>query len=840
MPSIVIRSCLFVAFLSATVAGKSLSAKANLPLPQPVPKATQWGYHPVDDEESPVNPPGFTWLPGKDIVTWELAVAERHENEKAEIVHRVKDLAMITYTPPIVFKPGNYVWKYRGFDKNKKPTVWSKERRFTIGANAALMPLPPREELLGRIPKSHPRLFVRPEWIDRYRELAKNELKTEYLALVKRCNDIVKKPPKTTEPALYKDKSKWKDEADTWWGNRVKTIAVLESAATLAFVWQIGQDERYAKLAKELLMKAAEWDPVGATGYRYNDEAGMPYAYHFSRTYTFLNAYLSEEERAKCREVMTIRGKEMYKHLYPRHLDSPYASHSNRAWHFLGELGVVFHGEIPEADDWLWFAVNVFYTHYPVWCDSDGGWHEGVSYWNSYQSRFVYWADVMRATFGISAFDKPYYKKVGYYAMYLLPPGTIGGGFGDLANDYRSSTVAPLVEIFGRQSGNPHWLWYAEKHRLTPPVNYYTFIRKAARFVDGPAAKASSSTAVQTTPPTDIPASSLFAGTGLAFLNTNLLDAKDNVQVIFKSSPFGLQSHGYEANNSFFFSAWNENLLTNSGRRDIYGSPHHAKWMWSTRSCNNITVDGIGQMPHYAGGDGRITFFETHKDFDVVVGETADLYRAPKDAEEYPQGKVLDRYTRTLVFLKPDTILVHDRLAATKPATFEYWLHARLPFQPIETYFPGYKSKANDELFAKWCKGFDLFSEETPAKLAPLLDQHHLAVRVDKVACDVTFLLPKSLKMTQTNQYDPNMSGRRKPIREWHVCATTPEKAKDMEFLMLARAWKVADRDEVPAISAECAQTNQWVDIRVHCTDGREATVRISNDVKTKPSVSIQ
>ena len=40
---------------------------------------------------------------------------------------------------------------------------------------------------------------------------------------------------------------------------------------------------------------AATWNPRGATGYRYNDEAGMPFAYHFSRAYTFLHPLLSEE-----------------------------------------------------------------------------------------------------------------------------------------------------------------------------------------------------------------------------------------------------------------------------------------------------------------------------------------------------------------------------------------------------------------------------------------------------------------------------------------------------------------------------------------------------------------
>jgi len=71
--------------------------------------------------------------------------------------------------------------------------------------------------------------------------------------------------------------------------------------------------------------------------------------------------------------MMKIRGDEMYRHLYPRHLWRPYASHSNWAWHFLGEIGIAFAGEVEGAKDWVWFAANVFFNVYPVWSDDDGG-----------------------------------------------------------------------------------------------------------------------------------------------------------------------------------------------------------------------------------------------------------------------------------------------------------------------------------------------------------------------------------------------------------------------------------------------------------------------------------
>lgn len=95
----------------------------------------------------------------------------------------------------------------------------------------------------------------------------------------------------------------------------------------------------------------------------------------------------------------------MLRDLYPKHFWNPYDSHNTRAWHFLGEVGVAFLDEIDAADDWVWFAANVFFNVHPSWSDDDGGWHQGASYWRSYLERFTWWADVMRVAMGINAFE---------------------------------------------------------------------------------------------------------------------------------------------------------------------------------------------------------------------------------------------------------------------------------------------------------------------------------------------------------------------------------------------------------------------------------------------------
>ena len=789
-------------------------------------RSGEWGYSPTDGQTTAATPPSFVWRPTARVVQWELVV----QNSAQQDFYRIDDWAFNVHSPPIVFPPGKYSWRYRGFDNEGTATNWSQTRTFEIPDTARPMPLPKRNELLSRIPTAHPRIFVRPEGIERLRQLAQDELNAEYRELVRRCENLLRNPPDSSEPPLYIAGSFNAAERDTWWGNRVRTINVLENAALLAFVWNLDGNERFAELSKKLFLDALEWDPVGATGFRYNDEAGMPYNYHFSRAYTFLNSLLTEEEKERCREVMKVRGDEMYRHLYPRMFWTPYESHNNRAWHFLGEIGLAFHGEIPEAADWVWFAMNNFYATYPVWSDDDGGWHEGLLYWESYQIRFCWWADAMNAAFGISAFDKPYYSQIGFYPLYYTPPGRVGTILGDRWTNATSRNWLELIDIVAMQSGNPYWRWYVDAHpNFRPPSNYYTFIRKAAA-LDRESGEAK--------PPTDLPTARWFRGTGQVVMNTNLLDATENVQILFKSAPapFGAHSHGYEAQNSYIFSAWNEDLLINTGWYDLYGSPHHAGWVWSTRSVNNITVDGIGQLPRSNQAIGEIVQFEHHPDYDIVVGDAPMAYRATNNPD-YPDGTVLEQYRRSIVFVKPDLVIVHDRLKAVRPATFEYWLHAKNPVQPLEVWFPDGKSAVNDTVFADWLKGtFETTPVNTPEAvelIAPLTELRNLGIRVDKVAARLDVLLPESLEITQTNQYDPNPDPQpRFAGRDWHIVAKTPVKQPEAEFLLVIRPWKVAETEAVPQTDVTWKRDGNELVLEA-IVDGKVRTVRLGGEKVT-------
>jgi len=708
-------------------------------------RAGEWGFRPADGSVSARTPPSFSWRPQAGARRYELQASR--DAAFSHVDYEAVNLDLSVHCPARTFEPGAWAWRFRAVDAEGRRSAWSRVRRFEIASDAVPFPLPPREELLARVPREHPRLFVRPERLPALRAAAAGPSAEAFARLVKRCDALVASPPDATEPPAYGDAKRGSEAwREIWWGNRLRTIAVLDGAATLAFTWRLGGDEAYGALARRLLLAAADWDPRGPTGYRTNDEAGMPYAYHFSRTYTWVHPLLTDLERRKCRAVMRIRGAEMYRHLCPHHLWRPYSSHANRAWHFLGEVAVAFLDEIPEAADWLWFAANVFANVYPVWCDDDGGWHEGLNYWKSYVGRFAWWAMVMKEALDLDAWRLPYFSQAGYYALYLMPPGTLGAGFGDLNARIRSRDNVELMSVLASQARNPHWQWYVDAHGgFRPPSGWVGFLYEAGASVGA-------------RPPTDLPTARLFRGTGVAALGTSLLDAADDVGILFKSSPFGSQSHGYEAQNAFLLRAYGDRLLIRSGRRDLYGSEHHRRWMWQTKSVNSITVNGVGQVPHSPAAVGEITDFVAGGPCHWVEGEAAGAY---------VQG--VKRFRRGILFVKPDLIVIRDRLEPETPVTVQLHLHAPVPFA---------------------------------------VDGTRATLETEHAALTVTFLQPPGLEISTTDRFDPPPRPRIRLV-EHHLKASTTEPFSRTTFVTVLQVRRAGEAEPEPPTCE--AVTGGWL-----------------------------
>jgi hypothetical protein len=232
-----------------------------------------------------------------------------------------------------------------------------------------------------------------------------------------------------------------------------------------------------------------------------------------------------------------------------------------------------------------------------------------------------------------------------------------------------------------------------------------------------------------------LPQSKVFHGIGVASLHTTLLDSRDDVHVVFKSSPFGSQSHGHNPQNSFQLNAYGEALLVANGYRDLHGSKFHYHYVHRTRAHNAVLVDGEGQTPHSAAAKGDIVREQLSPNYDYIAGDATMAY-----------GGRLQKAWRHVVLVKgPQPFAVfYDELVAPQPAKFQFMLH-------------GLKAFAIDASAARI-----------------RLDQPNAGV-------EVSYLSPVPLTFQQTDGFTPP------PTREfpnhWHVEAATTETRKELGMI---------------------------------------------------------
>jgi hypothetical protein len=726
--------------------------------PDRSPLPDEWGYRPADGSTVALNPPSLTWVHENGAVRYTVSWSRRADFSDAVTV---SELPWTVYTHNRPLDPGKYFWRYRITGKQGENSAWSRTRTFTIPAGATVFPEPDMADMRQRIGSVHPRLFVRPE--DRAKLSAwAADGGSEAWGRLKKEADRLLDGKMIPEPAVKASGSD-PETVQYWWPNRTQTEKACMEAEALAFVYWLTGEEKYGAAARRYVLHLASWDPDGPTNWRLNDEAAMPILFRLARVYDWSYAALSEEDRATVRTAMRRRGSDAWKGSQigqgVGHLNRPYNSHGNRAWHKLGEVAIAGLGDIPEAEIWLQYALDKFWAAYPVWSDDDGGWHEGPAYWSSYNTKVTWWLDVIRR-YGIDGFKKPYFAHAADYLMYTAPPGSPDMGFGDLSYPKPSSGMA-VVQYYARRVKNPYWAWWAARWGMNSDAGepVLAFLRSAD--------------AVEPKAPVDLPASKVFRGTGLAILNSNLLDSADNVQLRFKSSPFGRQSHGHDPHNSFTLNAYGEQLLVNNVYRDLYGSPFHVKWCWETKSQNALLVDGAGQKVHSPDPPGRISHFELQDGLDWVTGDASAAY-----------GEKLRKYLRHVIFVKPDVVLLVDEVEAAQPAALQWMLHAQAPFT---------------------------------------LEGQQLRVERQKGGVFVDYIASEPLTLRQWDGYDPPPgSGKAANVarqfpNQWHVEAASKTPAREAFTVTVLRPYR---KGQAPADKIQPARSGEGLRLTIPGASG--------------------
>ncbi len=714
-------------------------------------------YMPADGATLELNPTPFCWLP---VFTWKPGSDVRYSLEysqdpqfKSKETTRVKGIAIHTEIPRKTLAVGKWFWRY-GVEQGDK-VVWSKVRSFTVPAGIPDFPFPDKEELTKRIPKTHPRISVTPDQVARLRERAKNGDLKELVERFK-CNlqgyigkELIAEPPFLPPPgdptrgAVYTMIFTTR-RPDMW---RMENFGLL---------YLMTGDKVYGEEAKRRVMHFLGWNPDGSTALTHNDEPARSIMGQAMMAYDWTYDLYTPEERAKLEKVLIRRIQQNYEVLRRRPMDSnPYESHNNSYVIYMATAAMALLPEHPELYEAYEYGVKIFWAHFPIWAEGDGGWNEGPGYWSYYVLTALKFVNDLKIATGVDVGRKPFWQNTGYYPLYGWPARSKQTSFGDGAN---AESQAVTLRDFAAFLNNPDFLAPVNELRIDRKFQVGNVLPEYDKIGKPNLGK--------------LPPARFFPGVGFVAMRTDMGNFDNDIGLIFQSNPMGAMSHHHNAQNCLMLEAYGEPLAISSGYYDYYSSPHHDKWTRQTKARWGMTFDGGQGQFRGAEAGGKITEFKHGKDFDLAVGDASKAYHE------------LERSIRTIVHVRPGIFVVRDENSAKVPHVYEYNMHG---------FNPGAVDEAAQKVTIKMPKTFleVRFFGEKPWKFNAF-DQFPAAVENARNAKNPEKLWPN----------------------QWHCVASEPEAVKASDLITVLLPGKVGEEGKLPEVKRITGKNAAGVEIR--------------------------
>lgn len=496
-------------------------------------------------------------------------------------------------------------------------------------------------------------------------------------------------PP--AEPQEFGDpdpKKRVGDKVDKWRAAQTVCNQLAGTAEAATVIWLVSGDPVYLTKAKEFLLAGCRWSNSGATRIAYNDEAHFRLWRKLPFVYDQIRDQLTPAEKDEVLAAFRQRGTESFALVKDKtedakrnSIEKDAASHAIRFLSMTGVSGLALYDDLPEAKEWLDYALGFYRNQFPPWGGDDGGWGEGNAYWrgNLEHARFQ---DALCAIGSPEAYANPFWKQTGYFPVYFVQPYK-HPAFGDTPNAGKFNLepiVAQAVKRLARRFQDGYLRSYAdlenkEERSLESqglyiaderyPSGFEYILRDfATRKEPLPAAKALA----------ELPPARWFRDVGWVGMHSALGEPEADIMLSFKSSPYGSFSHSHADQNSFILNAWGENLLINSGYREYHRSPHHKAVTQQTLSKNAILIDGRGQKPQVKNARGKILGMEVGDRFVWTAGDASEAYNT---LQEKP---IVEEARRDVVMVDKRYFITRDRLRLSEPKPVSLLLHAESPF----------------------------------------------------------------------------------------------------------------------------------------------------------------
>jgi hypothetical protein len=493
--------------------------------------------------------------------------------------------------------------------------------------------IPTEAEILKPLRREHPRLVGLPEDLQRVKKL---------LADDPRAAEIYKKVQKSADKILGEKPVEHKLVGPRLLGESRKC---LDRVYTLATVYRLGGDRRYAERAiKEMLAAAAfkDWNPS-----HFLDTAEMTHALAIG--YDWLYQELSPEDRKTIRQAIVEKGLREAEKVYRK---KQWWSQARHNWNQVCNGGISI-GALAVAEDEPQLAAYIVHqavnsVQLPMReFAPDGAWAEGPGYWGYATSYNVYMLAALESAlgtdFGLSRFQG--FPVTGDFRMHFVGPTRETFNFADAGS---GAGRAPQMFWLARKFDQPLYAWH-ERDFIggNSALHLWWF---------DPRGKA----------PTDFATDRWFRATDVVFLRSKWDDPRA-VFVGFKGGDNKV-NHSHLELGTFVLDAAGQRWAVDLGSDDYnmpayFGNKRWTYYRLGTVGQNTLLIDGQNQDPKAVA---PIVAFASSPQRSHAVADLTAAY-----------GKQVKKAQRGMALLDRRQVLVQDEIESAAGTEIVWQMHTK-------------------------------------------------------------------------------------------------------------------------------------------------------------------
>lgn len=600
-----------------------------------------------------------------------------------------KPFVWAVYQPHKELDKGHWMWQYAVCSGDREK--WSEIYDFVVDHTSQTFASPSIDRFVELCSKPHPRLYVDEKELPGFRKRTADYPEAKFFIRNADKHLLGSLPvEKPTQPRSVKGLSGFELQMMNLFmyfrfGDNVK-----EPVKDMTMAYLLTGEEKYMKKAIEHALVIAKMDPKGqATVEDFNSASVM-----LAMAIAYDNGYKFLDRKQKKTLLEAIRGRA--NHFFVQ-MANKFELHpmDNHGWqHVLRRLFFTAYatlGDLPEAKDWLAYCYEVWCCRFPILGGTDGGAHDGNSYFPVNFETFGYMPFYLSRITGVNFFDVEYLRNMPWYLIYAFPPHVESTQFGD-QHEYLNSRpwrYVGFADLLAREFQNSYMNTYLTK--LTKGNEEELVEDKMFAIYRLLADKKRPAKSEDITP--DMPQSRLFKDIGVAVIHTNAANPKQGVMASFISSPYGSSGHAHANHNSFSLNVKGRKMFGSSGYYSHFSDRHTLLHYRNSRGHNTILADGLSQR---IGEEsyGWIARFADTGDFTYTLGDATHAYGAIisdfwlkrmknvdiEPTKEFGFGDAgITRFRRHFIFLRPSYLVVYDELEAKQPIQWTWLLHSYYP-----------------------------------------------------------------------------------------------------------------------------------------------------------------